>query len=88
VFNAEDRFWAQYQVDKDATAFGAQWAAFCRASVFPTLAGALDGPEIDSRRAQFFDHLQAGIAQRLAAAPEQTQIPLAHVILTKRPKAR
>ena len=28
VFDAEDRFWTQYQVDHDATAFGALWAAF------------------------------------------------------------
>ena len=41
VFNAEDRFWTQYQVDHDANAFGALWAAFVRASVFPTLATAL-----------------------------------------------
>ena len=34
VFDAEDRFWTQYQVDHDATAFGALWAAFVRASVF------------------------------------------------------
>ena len=28
VFDAEDRFWMQYQVDQDASAFGALWAAF------------------------------------------------------------
>ena len=50
VFNAEDRFWAQYQVDSDATAFGAAWAAFARASVFPTLAAALEGGRNDPRR--------------------------------------
>ena len=51
VFNAEDRFWMQYQVDHDATAFGALWAAFIRASVFPTLATALaDGRDDPGRR--------------------------------------
>jgi hypothetical protein len=88
VFNAEDRFWAQYQVDSDAKAFGAQWAAFVRASVFPTLASALEGGRDDPRWTQFFDQLEAGIAQRLAAAPEQMQIPLAHLVLIKRPRAR
>ena len=49
VFDAEDRFWSQYRVDHDAKAFGAQWAAFARASVFPTLAAALDGGRTDPR---------------------------------------
>ena len=86
VFNAEDRFWAQYQVDKDATAFGAQWTAFARASVFPTLATAPDGG-CDDRRSPEFDRLEAGVAERLAAAPEPMQIPMAHVVLEKKPKA-
>jgi hypothetical protein len=87
VFNAEDRFWTQYQVDHDATAFGAQWAAFARASVFPTLASALDGGRLDPRRADFMDRLQAGVAARLGAAPEEMQIPMAQIVLWKRPKA-
>ena len=87
VFDAEDRFWAQYQIDSDAKAFGAQWAAFVRASVFPTLATALDGGVADARTGQFLDRLEAGVAARLAAAPEQMQIPLAHLVLIKRPKA-
>ena len=49
VFDAEDRFWSQYQVDSDEKAFGAKWAAFVRASVFPTLATALDGGREDDR---------------------------------------
>ncbi|OBA91627.1 SAM-dependent methyltransferase [Mycobacteriaceae bacterium 1482268.1] len=87
VFNAEDRFWMQYQVDQDATVFGALWAAFVRASIFPTLASALAGGRKDARAPQFFDRLQAGIAQRLAAAPEPVQIPLANLVLTKRQRA-
>ena len=43
VFDAEDRFWTQYQVDHDASAFGALWAAFVRASVFPTLCDGAGG---------------------------------------------
>jgi hypothetical protein len=85
VFNAEDRFWSQFQVDRDATAFGAQWAAFLRASVFPTLASALEGGIADPRSVQFFGQLESGVATRVAAAPEQMQIPLAHLVLTKRP---
>jgi len=86
VFDAEDRFWSQYQVDSDEKAFGAKWAAFVRASMFPTLATALDGRHEDDRVAQFFDRLEAGVAGRLAAAPEQMQIPLAHLVLIKRPR--
>ncbi|MGV0791139.1 SAM-dependent methyltransferase [Mycolicibacterium sp. XJ1819] len=87
VFNAEDRFWNQYQIDGDADAFGAQWAAFIRAAVFSTLARGLDGGPADPRTGQFFDRLEAGVAARMAAAPEQLHIPLAHVVLVKRPRA-
>ena len=83
VFDAEDRFWTQYQIDHDATGFARLWTAFARASVFPTLASALAGGRDDSRSAQFFDRLEAGMTERLAAAPEQMQIPLAKLVLTK-----
>jgi hypothetical protein len=86
VFNAEDRFWTQYQVDHDAKAFGELWAAFARASVFPTMTTALDGGRADPRCAEFLNRLEAGVAARMAAEPEQMQIPLAHVVLWKRPK--
>jgi len=89
VFDAEDRYWDKYQADRDAKAFGSKWAAFVRASVFPTLALALEGGGRDEpRRTSFFDQLEAGVAARLAAAPDQMQIPLAHLVLTKRPKAK
>jgi salicylate 1-O-methyltransferase len=88
VLDAEDRFWTQYQVDHDAEAFGAQWAAFARASVFPTLAAALDGGRADPRAAEFVNRFEAGLAARMAAAPEQMQIPLAQLVLWKRPKAK
>ena len=88
VFDAEDRFWTQYRVDHDAQAFGAQWAAFARASVFPTMAAALDGGRTDPRRAEFMDRFESGVAARMAAEPEEMQIPLAQVVLWKRPKAR
>jgi len=88
VFNAEDRFWTQYQVDHDAKAFGGLWAAFARAAVFPTLATALEGGRNDPRRAEFLGRLESGIAARLAAAPEQIKIPMAHLVLAKRPKSK
>ena len=84
VFDAEDRFWKLYQRDHDARAFGASWAAFSRASVFPTLAANIGGGKTDPRRDQFFDELEKGIAARLAAAPEQMQIPLAQLVIEKR----
>jgi salicylate 1-O-methyltransferase len=87
VFDAEDRFWTQYQVDHDAKAFGAQWAAFARAAVFPTMAAALDGGRADPRCAEFMNRLEAGLAARMAAEPEEMQIPLAQLVLWKRPKA-
>jgi hypothetical protein len=88
VFDAEDRFWTQYQVDHDASAFGALWAAFVRASVFPTLATALADGRDDPRCAQFFDRLEVGIAERLTAEPEQMQIPLAKLVLTKQRRTK
>ncbi|MDP9167305.1 MAG: class I SAM-dependent methyltransferase [Actinomycetota bacterium] len=84
VFDAEDRFYDQYRGDRDEKAFGARWAAFARASVFPTLAAALAGGRDDERRERFFDALEAGIATRLAADPQRMQIPLAQLVIEKR----
>jgi hypothetical protein len=86
VFDAQDRFWDRFRIDHDAKAFGAQWAAFSRASVFPTLAAALDVPAADPRRVEFADRLEAGIATRLTAAPQPMKIPLAHLVLVKASK--
>ena len=47
LFNNEDRNWRQFEVDRDPAKFGAQWASFSRASVFPTLALGLDGGRDD-----------------------------------------
>ena len=88
IFDAEDRFWMQYQADHDATAFGTLWAAFVRASVCPTLAIALTGGRSDPRSPQLLDRLEAGIAERLAASPEQMQIPLAKLVLTKQRRTK
>lgn len=84
VFDAEDRFWDRYRIDGDARAFGARWAGFARAAVFPALTAALSAGPADARAPEFFDRLEAGVAARLSAAPERTQIPLAHLVLVKR----
>jgi hypothetical protein len=92
LFNGEDRFWAQYQNDKDAAAFGTNWADFLRASMFPALAAAVDA-EADAgrgrdrrskRRREFIDQLHAALAAALTTAPAQMSIPLALVVLEKR----
>jgi hypothetical protein len=87
MFNAEDRFWARFQTDGDAGVFGAQWAAFARAALFPSLTGALDGGVKDPRAVEFVEQLQAGIAERLSSAPEPMRIPLASVVLVKRERS-
>jgi hypothetical protein len=83
VFSAEDRIWGQFEARGDARAFGEQWAAFARASVFPTMAAALDGGRDTSRSTHFFDRLEADVTARLARAPNQMLIPLAKIRLKK-----
>jgi hypothetical protein len=84
VFDAEDRFWTRFQSDGDATAFGAQWAAFARAALFPALAAGLEGGRQDPRTAEFVAHLEASVAAKLAAAPRPMRIPLAAIMLAKK----
>ncbi len=84
LFNGEDRFFSQYQRDGDATAFGRNWAAFLRAAIVPTLAAGLDDDTDDARAAEFVRQVETGVAARLAAAPQETRIPLANVVLAKR----
>jgi hypothetical protein len=87
LFHGEDRIWTQFEASGDPHAFGAQWAAFCRASVFPTLAASLDGAPDSARSAKFMDQLEAGIVARLAAAPVRMTIPLAQMMLVKADKS-
>ena len=82
VLDAEDRFWKQYRSDGKAEVFGAQWAAFTRAALFPTLAAALDDDRAQPT-SSFFDKLEAGIAARLTATPVQMRIPLAQLVIEK-----
>jgi len=83
VFDGDDSIWARFQTTGDAHAFGAQWAAFSRASVFPTLAAALDDQADPVRRTRFIDALEASVAARLATTPERMRIPLARMLLVK-----
>lgn len=77
VFAAEERIWADYAVSGDAAAFGDRWASFSRVSVFPILAGALDGPEAPARLRRAV--VASSLAARLAAAPAPMKIPLARM---------
>lgn len=83
MFNAEDRFWARFQSDRDAEAFGAHWAAFARSTMFPALLGALDGGPQDARARQFVEQLERVVAERLSSAPEPVRIPHALAVLVK-----
>ena len=83
LFDGEDRIWTQFKASGDARAFGAQWAAFCRASVFPTLATSLDEVRDDTCPGRFMDQLEAGITARLSAGPVRMTIPLAQMTLVK-----
>lgn len=83
VFSGEDRIWAGYEQSRDARAFGASWAAFSRASVFPTLALGLEAEPGADRVTPFMDRLEEEMAMRLAATPERMRMPLARMVLTR-----
>lgn len=85
MFFGEDRIWLDFEQHKDATQFGARWAAFSRASVFPTLANGLDGGRGSARASEFIDRLESSVAARLAANPQPMSIPLASLLISKRP---
>ncbi len=88
MVDAEDRFWTRFQLDDDAEAFGAQWAAFARAAVFPALARGLDDGARDPRADEFLKELESAVAARLSSAPEPMRIPLALVVLVKHERSR
>ena len=83
VFDAEDRFWQQYQLHQSADAFGAAWAAFLRVAVFPALLATLERGAADPRSAEFSDRLEGSVAERLSASPQRMSIPLAKAVLVK-----
>ena len=84
MFIVEDTNWREFERDRDAHKFGARWAAFIRASVFPPLALGLDGSRDDPRAVAFFAKLEADMAARLAAAPQPMLVPLASIVLNKK----
>lgn len=61
MFPGHDEIWSAFERDRDAAAFGARWAAFNRASVFPSLALGFIGGHDDPRAASFFDRLEATV---------------------------
>ena len=83
IFLGEDRIYEEFEQTGDSQAFAARWAAFVRASTFPTLALGLDGGASDARVPEFYRQMEARMAARLAAAPERTTIPLAKIMLVK-----
>ena len=83
MFAGKDTNWQEFERDRDAHKFGTCWAAFMRASAFPTLALCLDGGRDDPRVVGFFSKLEADMAARLAAAPQPMLIPLASMLLVK-----
>ena len=87
IFLGEDHIYEDYERDSDAGAFGRRWAAFVRASTFPTLAQALEGGGEGTRTEQFYDLLEARLAARLAVAPGPNAIPLAKLLLVKQGNA-
>lgn len=84
AFNAEDRFFVRYRADRDAEAFGANWAAFLRVSMFRPLVRALNPGTDRSRAGWFVDELEAAVSRRLAKAPEEMSIPQVKLALVKR----
>jgi hypothetical protein len=80
VFDAEDRFWAQYRIDKVAENLGARWSRFLRVAIFPALVAELP----PDRRDAVTDELCSGVAARMAAAPVEVRIPMAQLVIEKR----
>jgi hypothetical protein len=83
VFLGDDHIFAEFERDRDAQAFGARWAAFSRASVFPTLAEALMESGNPTRCEAFITQLEGMTTARLAARPERMLIPLARFLIAK-----
>jgi hypothetical protein len=83
IFEGADWIWGAYEQERDPATFGRRWAAFNRASVFPTMAIGLNAGSDERRRAEFFDRLEHAVARKLAAKPEPTTIPLARMTIVK-----
>jgi hypothetical protein len=84
IFFGEDHIWLDFEQYRDAPTFAAQWAAFSRASVFPTLATGLDGGRTSPRTTDFMNRLETGVVTRLATKPEPMLIPLGRLLIAKK----
>ena len=84
IFHAKDHFWDDFVRNHDAAALGARWAGFFRALAFQTLANGLNGGTASPRVGEFILRLEAAVAARLAAAPEQVALPAARMLLVKK----
>lgn len=83
IFYGQDHIWSDFEKNRDALSFASQWAAFSRASVFPTLTGSIDGGKNGSRSASFNSLLEGGMIARLAAEPQPMLIPLGRLLISK-----
>jgi len=84
IFFGEDHIWSDFEQHRDPLVFAAQWAAFTRASVVPTLAGSLDGGGTTPRASDFMKRLETGMTTRLAAKPQPMRIPLGRLLLANK----
>ena len=66
LFNAEDRFWAQYRLDNDASAFAAKWAGFPGPPSFRRSPPPSTAASAITRAAGFVERLEALVATELA----------------------
>ena len=83
IFHGEDPIGADYAATGDAQAWAERWTAFNRASVFPTLATRIEGPDAPARRAAFIAALDRAVARRLAGMPQRMIIPLARMVIVR-----
>ena len=83
IFHGEDPIGAAFAADGDAQAWAERWTAFNRASVFPTLAARIEGPDAADRRAAFIAALDRAMVRRLAAVPQRMIIPLARMVIVR-----
>ena len=72
-----------FAADGDAQAWAERWTAFNRASVFPTLAARIEGPDAADRRAAFIAALDRAMVRRLARVPQRMIIPLARMVIVR-----
>jgi hypothetical protein len=83
IVDAEDQYWTRFQKHVNADTFAAQWTAFARRSVFPTLMAVLQGGPHGPHAEEFAARLESGLRRRLATNPRRIRIPLATMLLDK-----